>query len=77
MTIELTTNTGLNLSGELTGGSSVIGLRVYNPSCECVDALIQHELSFTMHTTYEGIKYALVCVPSRIITEYITKEDEQ
>lgn len=77
MRIELTTKSGLNLSGELTGGSSVIGLRVYNPSCECVDALMQHELNFTMHTTFEGKKYALVCVPSRVITEYVIKEDEQ
>ena len=75
MQIELTTKNGLNLSGELTGGSSVIGLRVYNPSCECVYALIQHELSFTMHETFKGVKYALVCVPSRVITEYIIKED--
>lgn len=75
MTIELATNTGLSLSGELTGGSSVIGLRVYNPSCECVDALIQHELSFTMNETFKGVKYALVCVPSRVIIEYIIKED--
>lgn len=75
MHIELTTKSGLSLSGELTGGSSVIGLRVYKPSCECVDALIQHELSFTMHTTFEGKKYALVCVPSRVIIEYIIKED--
>ena len=75
MTIELTTKSGLSLSGELTGGSSVIGLRVYNPSCECVDALMRYELSFTMHETFKGVQYALVCVPSRIIAEYVIKED--
>ncbi len=77
MRIELTTKTGLNLSGELTGGSSVIGLRVYNPSCECVDALIQHELYFTLHETFDGKKYALVCVPSRVISEYVIMENKQ
>lgn len=75
MTIELQTKSGLNLSGELTGGGNTIGLRVYNPSCECIDALIQHELYFTMNETFDGKKYALVCVPSRVIESYTINED--
>lgn len=77
MKIELTTKSGLNLSGELTAGGSVIELRVYEPSTELVQALQEHRINFSIHAKLSYSRdYVFVCLSAGKIESYeITEED--
>lgn len=77
MHIELTTKSGLNLSGELKSGGSIIELRIYQPTAELVQALQQHRINFNIYEkqTYSQ-DYVFVCLHSDKIESYeITEED--
>lgn len=77
MKIELTTKSGLSLSGELTAGGSVIELRVYEPTAELVQCLQQHRINFSLHEKLRfSPDYVFVCISTDKVESYeITEED--
>lgn len=71
MKIELTTKSGLNLSGELKSGGSVIELRVYFPTNELVKALQQHRINFILHDKLRySPDYVFVCISEDKVESY-------
>lgn len=77
MRIELTTKSGLNLSGELKSGGSIIELRIYQPTTELVQALQQHRINFSLHEKLSfSPDYVFVCISADKVESYeITEED--
>lgn len=77
MKIELTTKSGLNLSGELKSGGSIIELRIYQPTYELVQSLQQHRINFSIHAKLSySTDYVFVCLSADKIESYeITEED--
>lgn len=77
MRIELTTKNGLNLSGELKSGGSIIELRIYQPTAELVQALQEHRINFSIHAKLSySTDYVFVCLSADKIESYeITEED--
>lgn len=77
MRIELTTKSGLSLSGELKSGGSIIELRIYQPTTELVQCLQQHRINFSVHETLSSLQnYVFVCLSADKIESYeITEED--
>lgn len=77
MRIELTTKSGLNLSGELKSGGSIIELRIYQPTDELVQSLQQHRINFSIHANLSySTDYVFVCLSADKIESYeITEED--
>lgn len=77
MHIELTTKNGLNLSGELKSGGSIIELRIYQPTAELVQSLQQRRINFSIHAKLSySTDYVFVCLSADEIESYeITEED--
>jgi hypothetical protein len=78
MRIELTTKSGLTLTGELKAGGSIIELRVYEPTTELVQALQQHRISFSIHAKLiYSTDYVSVCISDDKVESFLIEEDEQ
>lgn len=75
MRIELTTQSGLNLSGELKSGGSIIELHIYLPTTELVQALQQHRINFSLHEKLRfSPDYVFVCISADKVESYETTE---
>jgi hypothetical protein len=76
MRIELATKNGLNLSGELKSGGSIIELRIYRPTAELVQALQQHRINFSIHAKLSySTDYVFVCISADKVESYEIKEE--
>jgi hypothetical protein len=75
MRIELTTKSGLTLTGELKAGGSIIELRIYRPTAELVQALQQHRINFSIHAKLSySTDYVFVCISADKVESYEIKE---
>lgn len=76
MRIELTTKSGLTLSGELMAGGRVIELRVYEPTPELVQELQKQSINFSLNTKLSYSKdYVFVCISADKVESLTINED--
>jgi hypothetical protein len=76
MQIELTTKSGLTLTGELKAGGSIIELRIYEPSTELAKALMEHGINFSIcqKTSYQK-EYIFVAILKEKVDVYHIMEE--